>query len=547
MFDLLILNGRIIDGTGSPWYYGDIGIKDGVIRKIGNLKHEAAETIIDAEKNIVSPGFIDMHTHSDLFILDQPLIEAKVCQGITTDLLGQDGIAAAPLPANYIKDWQKNLAGLDGTPPIEWDWSDVDSYLNKIENNKPSYNLAFLVPHGNIRMSVIGLDNRPATNEEIFQMTEILRKSLDQGAVGLSTGLIYPPCCFAGMEELEALCEVLAEYGVPLVIHQRSEGDEILESMQELVDMMKRTGAHLHFSHLKNCGIDNWYKTPKVIETIDQARNDGIEVTFDQYPYTAGSTMLSAILPPWAHAGGSENMLVRLSDPDLRNQIINEMKTGFTGWDSISKWAGWEGIYITSVESSANKDLVGKNIKEIARLRNTEDYANVALDLILEEKNAVGMIDFVMNEESVKQIMSHPAGTIGSDGLLGGEPHPRAYGSFPRVLGKYVREEKVLPLEDMIRRMTSQPARIIGLQDRGIIREGLAADIVIFNPDTVIDKATYENSRQSPEGINYVIVNGQIIKDLHQTFPKPAGKVIRRKHASSSLVTLNTSTIRSNQ
>jgi N-acyl-D-amino-acid deacylase len=544
MYDLIILNGKIIDGTGSPWFYGDIAVKDGVIQKIGNLKFETAVNVVNAQGNVVSPGFIDMHTHSDLFILDQPLIEAKVNQGITTDLLGQDGIAAAPLPANYIKDWQKNLAGLDGTPPIDWDWTNVDSYLSKIEENKPSYNLAFLVPHGNIRMSVIGLDDRPATDEEIFQMKEILRESLDQGAVGLSTGLIYPPCCFAEMKELEALCEVIAEYGVPLVIHQRSEGDEILESMQELVDMMKRTGAHLHFSHLKNCGMDNWHKTPKVIETIDQARADGLEVTFDQYPYTAGSTMLSAILPPWAHAGGSENMLKKLIDPELRKQIVSEMVTGLKGWDSIAKWAGWEGIYITSVDSSENKPLVGKTIKEIARLRNTTDYANVALDLIVEEKNAVGMIDFVMNEESVKLIMSHPAGTIGSDGLLGGEPHPRAYGSFPRVLGKYVREEKILPLEDMIRRMTSQPARIIGLQDRGILREGLAADIVIFNPDTVIDRATYENSRQSPVGIHYVIVNGEVIKDPHGTYPKPVGRVVRRKyHSSEALVTQNSSVL----
>ncbi|MCM3718555.1 N-acyl-D-amino-acid deacylase family protein [Fictibacillus phosphorivorans] len=530
MYDLIIKNGKIIDGTGSPWYYADIGIKENKITNIGCLKYESAEVVIDAERNIVSPGFIDMHTHSDLVILEEPLIKAKVMQGITTDLLGQDGIAAAPLPPQFREVWKKNLAGLDGTPAIDWDWLDVDSYLTKIENNKPSYNLAFLVPHGNIRMTVMGLDNRPATDEEIQQMKEVLRDSLDQGAVGLSTGLIYPPCCFAEMKELEALCEVIAEYEVPLVIHQRSEGDEILESMQELVGIMRRTGAHLHFSHLKNCGKDNWHKTDDVLKIIDSARKEGIEVTFDQYPYTAGSTMLSAILPPWAHDGGTEKMLARLEDQALRKQIKDEMKAGLKGWDSISKWAGWQGIFITSVGSKANQSFVGKNLDEIARLKNSKDVASVALDLILEEKNAVGMIDFVMDEDSVKKIMAHPAGTIGSDGLLGGEPHPRAYGSFPRVLGKYVREEGVLKLEEMIRRMTSQPARIIGLQDRGILREGLAADIVIFNPEEVIDKATYENSRQAPEGIYYVIVNGQVIKDIKGIYEKPSGKVIRRKY-----------------
>lgn len=530
MFDLIIRNGKIIDGTGSPWYYGDIGISNGIIKKIGKLNHIESVETIDAQRHIVSPGFIDMHTHSDLVILDDPLIEAKVRQGITTDLLGQDGIAAAPLPSAYVSPWKKNMAGLNGTPPIEWDWRTVGEYISKIEANKPSYNLAVLVPHGNIRMEVMGLDNRLATDQEIEQMQRVLRRSLDEGAVGLSTGLIYPPCCFAEMKELEALCQVIAEYGVPLVIHQRSEGDEILESMQELVDMMKRCGAHLHFSHLKNCGKDNWHKTADVLRTIDLARADGLEVTFDQYPYTAGSTMLSAILPPWAHDGGSEKMLERLKDSVQRKRMISEMATALKGWDSISKWADWEGIIITAVATEDSKGFVGKTIKEIGAIKNTTDYANLALDLILQEKNAIGMIDFVMDEESVQAILAHPAGTIGSDGLLGGEPHPRAYGSFPRILGKYVRENHVLSLEEMIRRMTSQPARIIGLQDRGIIREGMAADIVIFNPDSIIDQATYETPRQHNKGIDYVIVNGQIVINKEQSYRKPAGVVFKREY-----------------
>jgi N-acyl-D-amino-acid deacylase len=530
MFDLIIRNGKIIDGTGSPWYYGDIGISDGIIKKIGKLNHIGSVETIDAQRQIVSPGFIDMHTHSDLVILDEPLIEAKVRQGITTDLLGQDGIAAAPLPSEYVSPWKKNMAGLNGTPPIEWDWRTVGDYISKIEANKPSYNLAVLVPHGNIRMEVMGLDNRLATDQEIEKMQRVLRRSLDEGAVGLSTGLIYPPCCFAEMKELEALCQVIAEYGVPLVIHQRSEGDEILESMQELVDMMKRCGAHLHFSHLKNCGKDNWHKTADVLKTIDLARADGLEVTFDQYPYTAGSTMLSAILPPWAHDGGSEKMLERLKDSVQRKRMVSEMATALKGWDSISKWADWDGIIITAVATEESKGFVGKTIKEIGAIKKTTDYANLALDLILQEKNAVGMIDFVMNEESVQAILAHPAGTIGSDGLLGGEPHPRAYGSFPRILGKYVRENHVLSLEEMIRRMTSQPARIIGLQDRGIIREGMAADIVIFNPDSIIDQATYETPRQHNKGIDYVIVNGQIVINKEQSYRKPAGVVFKREY-----------------
>lgn len=529
MYDLLIKNGRIIDGTGSPWYYSDIAVKDGKTVKIGKITGVKAKEVIDAKNNVVSPGFIDMHTHSDLVILDEPLIEAKVRQGITTDLLGQDGVAAAPLDDDYIKSWQRNIAGLDGTPPIDWDWRTVGEYLDKIEKNKPSYNLATLAPHGNIRMEVMGLEDRFATDEEIQQMQQILRRSLDEGAIGLSTGLIYVPCCFGEMKELEALCQVIAEYGAPLVIHQRSEGDEILESMDELIEMMKRCGAHLHFSHLKNCGKDNWEKTPDVLKKINQARQGGLEVTFDQYPYIAGSTMLSAILPSWVHDGGTEKMLERLQEKDLRERIKQEMATALKGWDSMSKWAGWDGIVVTSVITDKNQFCVGKTIQEIANIKK-ENEADVALDLIFQEKNNVGMIDFVMNEESVKMILAHPAGTIGSDGLLGGEPHPRAYGTYPRVLGKYVREEKVTTLEEMIRRMTSQPARIIGLQDRGIIREGLMADIVIFNPNTVIDNATFENSRQFNTGIEYVVVNGKIIIDGEQAFRKPAGKVIKRQY-----------------
>lgn len=539
MYDLIIRNGKIIDGTGSPWYYGDIAVDQGKIVKIGNLRSSQAKEEMDAKQQVVGPGFIDMHTHSDLVILEESLIEAKVRQGITTDLLGQDGIAAAPLPKEYVSDWRKNLAGLDGNPNIDWDWTTIEEYLNKIENIKPSYNLAVLAPHGNIRMEVMGLENRPATDEEIWKMQDVLRRCLDEGAVGLSTGLIYPPCCFAEMKELEALCEVIAEYGVPLVIHQRSEGDEILESMQELMNITKRCGAHLHFSHLKNCGKDNWHKTPDVLKMIDQAREDGLEITFDQYPYIAGSTMLSAILPPWVHDGGTEMMLQRLANSEQRKKMIQEMATGFKGWDSMSKWAGWDGIIITSVESEEKQYCVGKNVQQIAELENRTGLAEVALDLILHEKNGVGMIDFVMNEESVKAILAHPAGTIGSDGLLGGEPHPRAYGSFPRILGKYVREEKVTSLEDMIRRMTSQPARIIGLQNRGIIREGMGADIVIFDPNQIIDQATFGKPRQYNIGIKAVIINGQVVIHEGEAYKKDAGSVIRRQYSKKSIAIEN--------
>lgn len=530
MYDIILKRGKIIDGTGSPWFYADLGIRNDEIAFIGKIPSHLGKKVYDVNNLFVSPGFIDMHAHSDLFILERPYLSAKIRQGITTDLLGQDGIAAAPLPRELIVQWQGNLSGLDGQPNITWDWHDVDSYLKKIENEKPSYNLAFLVPHGNIRMQVMGLEGRPATDEEIQRMQEILRKSFEQGACGLSSGLIYPPCVFAEMKEIEALCQVAAEYGVPFVVHQRSEGDEILESMNELIEMARRTGVHLHFSHFKVCGKLNWHKTEQALAKLDQARAEGLEVTFDQYPYTAGSTMLSAILPPWTHEGGTVLMLSRLQDPANRERIKREMKEGLKGWDSISAWAGWNGIFITSVAGDENRPFIGKHLAEIAELRQEEDPADTAINLILEEKNAVGMIDFVMDESSVSMIMRHPAGTICTDGLLGGEPHPRAYGSFPRVLGKYVREERNLSLEEAIRRMTSQPARIIGFTDRGVIRQGAKADLVVFDADTVRDRATYKKPRQVPVGIEMVVVNGQIVLEGDKENDVPAGKVLRRQY-----------------
>lgn len=513
-YDLIIKNGKIVDGTGSPWFYGDIGIIGDEIVRIGSLTNAESKKEIDAAGQIVSPGFVDMHVHSDLYVFQTPELKPKLFQGITTECYGQDGVSAAPLTDATLKDWQANLSGLDGQPKeADWKWRSVDDYLNEISETKPYMNVTYLVPHGNIRSCVLGYEDREATDEEIAKMQEILRKSLDEGAVGMSTGLIYTPCNFSNIKEMEALCRVLAEYKVPLVIHQRSEGDELLESMDELIGIAKRAGNHLHVSHLKNCGSFNWYKTPELLKKIDDARNDGVEVTFDQYPYDGGSTMMSALLPNWVKDGGLEAMFARLAKKDDRDRIAKEMKTALPGWDSFSKWAGWDKIIITSVATAKNKPFVGKTMKEVGAMTNRTDYEYMTMDLILEEKNAISMIDIVINDDDIKTILAHPAGTIGSDALLVGTPHPRAYGTFPRVIGKYVREEHVLPLEQMIRRITAQAARILGISDRGVLREHAKADITIFNYDTITDNATYNDPKQYSTGISAVIVNGQQVVD----------------------------------
>ncbi|MBD3919246.1 D-aminoacylase [Paenibacillus sp. PR3] len=528
-YELIVRNAKVVDGTGSPWYYADLGIKGDRIERIGRLSGASADEILDASGLIVTPGFIDMHSHSDLFVLAFGTIPAKLRQGITTELLGQDGISAAPLPADYIDRWKGNLSGLDGTPDIEWDWHDVDSYLNKIEAARPECNYAYLVPHGNLRMQVVGLEDKPATKEQIDHMAVLLRQALDQGACGLSSGLIYLPCMYGDYNEIEALCAVAAEYGVPFIVHQRSEGDEILESMDELLVIAERTGVHLHFSHFKVCGRMNWHKTPDVLAKLDRAREAGIEVTFDQYPYTAGSTMLSAVLPSWAHDGGTPSMLERLKSAEQRKRMAAEMATGVPGWDSMYNWAGPDGIVITSVTTAANAACVGRTLADISAERGT-DPIETAFDLIAEESNAIGMIDFVMDEPSVSLIMQHPAGTICTDGLLGGEPHPRAYGSFPKVLGRYTREDRLFSLEESVRRMTSQPARIIGFTDRGTIREGMRADLVIFDEAAIRDTATYEKPRSYSEGIRWIIVNGKVAVDGEHERRAASGEVLRRRY-----------------
>lgn len=534
MFDVIIRGGRILDGTGTPWYYGDIGIMGDRIAAVGRLDGAAAGRVIAAEGKYVSPGFIDAHSHSDLVVLSQPDLAPKLRQGITTEILGQDGISVAPVNPGLLEPWRRNISGLNGTTDEPWDWTDVDGYLTRLAAVGSSANLAYLVGHGNIRMTVMGLDSTPASAAQLAAMTELLAASLEQGAVGMSTGLIYPPCVYATREEMVALCRVLARYGAPLVVHQRSEGDEILESMEELFSVCRETGAPLHISHFKVCGKDNWPKVGQVIASVRRARAEGLDVTFDQYPYTAGSTLLSAILPPWMHDGGTHAMLERLQDPALRERCKAEMAAGLPGWDSIARWAGWEGIRITSVESEANAPCVGRSIREIAAARGT-DPADTALDLILAERNSVGMVDFVVDEAGIRTIIREPYGMICTDGLLLGKPHPRSYGAFPKVLRRYVREEAVLTLEDAVRKMTSLPARRFGLVDRGLVREGCFADLVVFDAETVADTSTYDEPRSYPTGIEYVLVNGTCVVTPEGMAPAAAGAVLRRQYGQRRL------------
>lgn len=530
----LIRNGFIADGSGKPGYKADVLLNDGIIEKIAQTIDAASADagraqVIDAEGLVVAPGFIDTHSHSDLRVLVEPEVAPKVMQGITTEILGQDGISMAPLPKEYISPWRKNLAGLDGdSDQIDWNYETTENYLKMIDEVKPGLNECYLVPHGNIRMEAMGLENRLPNDEELEKMCSITRREMEAGAVGLSTGLIYMPCAYSESKEIIEMCKVVAEYDGLFVIHQRSEADTILDSMEEVIKIGRESGVKIHYSHFKVCGKKNWDKVDKVIELLEDAKKEGIRVSFDQYPYVAGSTMLGVILPPWVHDGGTDKVLERLADPELRKKMVYDIEHGIPGWDNFVEFAGLDQIFVTSVKTDKNKDAIGLNLVELGNLRGKDPY-DATFDLLYEEENAVGMVDFYGTEEHVIRIMKRPEMNACTDGLLGGKPHPRVYGAFPRILGKYVREEKALTLEEAVYKMTKKPATTFNMTGRGEVKEGYQADLCIFNPETVIDKGTFVDPVQYPEGIEYVIVGGELAVEKGKHTGRRNGVVLRKK------------------
>ncbi len=528
MFDLLIKDGVVVDGTGRAPIGADVGVKDGVVEDIGSFPGAVAEKVVDAAKMIVSPGFVDTHSHSDLVIFSDPFVVPKVMQGVTTEVISQDGMGLAPLRDEFIEVWKKSMSSLAGPGQIDWPWRTVGEFLAAIEEVDLGPNVAVLTPHSNLRMVAMGLDDREPSREEMGRMRSMLQESLDEGSFGMSTGMIYPPCCFGKTPEFVELGKVLAKNDAIFVTHQRSEADAVLESADEIFTIGQESGCNIHFSHLKVCGKKNWDKLPLLFDKFDRAKRRGTRVSFDQYPYVAGSTMLSVILPPWAHDGGAGKMLGRLRDREERDRMIADIENGIPGWDNFVDFAGLEGIYVASVSTPQNKDLVGKNFLEIGAARGKRPL-DAVMDLILQEENGATLVDFYGTEEHVAAIMRRPEHNVASDGVMGDRPHPRLYGTFPRVLGKYVRDEKVLSLQEAVHKMTGKASEALGLSGRGFLKKGYAADIVVFDPDTVADTATYAEPKQYPSGIRWVIVNGKILVEDGQMRPKKAGRVLRAR------------------
>ncbi|GAB4337899.1 MAG: D-aminoacylase [Candidatus Abyssubacteria bacterium] len=520
-YDFILKNGQVYDGAGNPWRTVDVAIKGKKIKRIGRLDETSARETIDCSGLVVCPGFIDMHSHSDLLILVEPEASAKVMQGVTTEVLGQDGMSVAPIKDEHKRDWRRHLSGLLGDPDIEWKWNTFDEYLSALEKAKPTTNLVSLVPHGSLRLWTMGMENRKATAAEMNQMKALLRESLEVGGVGMSTGLIYPPCPYADIDELAKFCRVLADHGKFLVVHIRSEDAGVMEALDEMLEVARRSGAPIHISHLKAAGKSQRGRSGELLDKIDAARTEGLDITFDQYPYTAGSTMLFALLPQWLQEGGSERMIEQLKSAEVRQRIMEEMATR-TDASEIEL----TDVRVSGVKTEKNKRLEGKNLFEVAEAMD-RPFIDAVCDLLVEEDLNVSMIIFLSDEDDVRRILKHPAQTVCTDGLLGGTPHPRAYGTFPKILGRLCRDERVLDLADAIRKMTSAGAQRLGFSDRGLLKEGFCADITVFNPRTIIDTSTYEDPRQFPIGIEHVFINGKRVVQSGKQIGKSAGRVLR--------------------
>lgn len=515
---------RVYDGSGAPWFRADICVTGEVISEVAPPGTGSGREV-DVSGLVLSPGFIDAHSHSDIPLMADGRAASKIYQGVTTEVIGQCGSSGAPLNDETREVVAMWLQQSDLDP----DWNTMAEYMQRLESQGIAVNVCALVGHRNLRQTAMGGDDRPPSDDEMDHMKKLLHEGMRDGAYGLSTGLIYPPGAFAKPPELEALAEELRKYGGLYVTHMRDEGDGLIESIGESIQLGERAGVPVHISHFKAVGPDNWGKGLEALISLERARERGIDVTCDQYPYTASATGLTAMLPHWAHDGGREALMKRLEDDTARSQLMEHLKT-------TNKIRSWEDILISRVSSEDRRNLEGMNMDQVAAEMDLPPEQAV-LDLLHQENLAVGMVTFGLSEEDVQTIMAHPLTMIGSDGsalatdgpLAGGKPHPRNYGTFPRVLGRYSRDEGVLPLAEALRKMTSLPAARMGLGDRGLIKPGFKADLVAFEPATVREAGTFSEPDQYAKGIEHVMVNGQFaLKDGSQT-EQLAGRVLRRQ------------------
>jgi N-acyl-D-amino-acid deacylase len=529
-YDLIIANGHIVDGTGSPWYAGDVGIRDGRIATIGKLGNAQATRRIDAAGKVVAPGFIDMLGQSEFTILVDPRLPSKIYQGITTEITGE-GTSAAPLIGAARVEAGQILEHYG----LKSDWQSLGEYFARLERQGMGINLASYVGATTVREVVIGTENRPPSQPELVRMRALVREAMEQGAVGVSTSLEYAPAPYASTEELIALASEAAPYGGIYATHMRSEGDGMVAALDETFRIAREAHISTEIWHLKVAGKKNWGHMPDVIKRIEAARASGLDISADTYAYTAWFNDMSAFVPPWAHEGGNEKMVARLKDPTTRARVRKDMETPSDTWDN--EWEevpGPESILIGVVKNPVMRSLQGQTIAAIAKSRG-KDPIDTLLDILVEDNGFTGCAVFGMQEDDVALALVQPWVSINNDssgtspeGVLGEEhPHPRAYGTFPRILRKYVREEHRLSLEDAIRKFSALPAQRMRLTDRGVLKGGMWADVVVFDPATVADRSTFSSPNELAVGMQWVLVNGvPVIADGKMTGAKP-GHVLR--------------------
>ncbi|SEW29948.1 N-acyl-D-amino-acid deacylase family protein [Natrinema salifodinae] len=515
-------NARVLDGSGGDAFTAHVLVADGRIRRIAP-EPAGADREVDLDGAYLAPGFIDMHAHSELRLFDKPDAAEKVTQGVTTEVLGQDGVSVAPVPAALTGEWASRIQSLDGTIDEPWPWTTVEGYLDELADADPAVNCAFYAPHGNLRSLLAGFDDRPLDGDELETLRDELAAAVEAGAFGLSKGMIYPPSSYGRDTEFEALAETLGEYDSFMISHVWNETDYVVESVERFLDICYRGGCDAHVSHLKVGGEQNWGDSEAVRSLFDDAEARGQRVSFDQYPYTAGSTMLTALLPPWARRGETEAILDRLADDATRTRIAADIDEP-GDWENLARAAGtWENILVTRTASGTHQ---GETIAEIAADRDREPV-DAMCDLLVEEQLDVTMADFIMSEDDIERFLADPRGTFCSDGIFGGKPHPRAIGTFPRILERYVREREVLSPELAAYKAAGRPADLLGLPDRGYVKEGYVADLVAFDLDDIVERPTYESPYRLTEDFEYVLVGGRIAVESGEPTGVRNGAVLR--------------------
>jgi N-acyl-D-amino-acid deacylase len=528
--DLLLENARVVDGTGAPWFRGAVGVRDGAIDRVvrGETDDFDAETRVDADGDVVCPGFVDTHSHADITLFEDPLLEPKTRQGITTELVGPDGFSMAPMyREGGAAEWCGHLRGLVGDADADWAWGSVAEYLDAVDEHGPASNVATFVGHGTVRFNVMGMADRAPTEEELEEMADLVTEGLEDGALGFSTGLVYSPHTVATTEEVRTLAERCAPFGRPFRAHIRSEGRRIWEALDEFVDVGADADVPIHLDHYKLAGADQQGKADRSNALIEAARERGIDFTVEQYPYTAGNTLLSAVLPPWVHAEGPEQVLDYLRDDETRERIKRDIEGWrIDGWENQGARTGWENIVVTNIDSEEFAAYEGDSVADVADARDQHPIDAVC-DMLIADELGVSMILHAMAEPDVRDFLANERVNVCTDSLFGGKPHPRTYGTYPRVLGKYVREENLLTLEEAVRKMTSLPARAMGLDRKGILRPGMDADLVRFDPAIVESHATFENPRRFPTGLPDVLVNGEFVVRRGELTGARPGEVIR--------------------